>query len=73
MRISVLVKPGRSRESVILVSETDYIVHLTARPQRGEANEALIRLLAEHFSVPRSGIRITTGRSGRRKIVDLGT
>jgi hypothetical protein len=37
----------------------------------GAANEAIIRFFADRLDVPRSRVRLTTGASGRRKVVEI--
>src|SRR5215831_16685592 len=44
-------------------------VKVTAPPVEGEANEAVIALLARVFQVPKRAVRIIGGASGRRKTV----
>jgi uncharacterized protein (TIGR00251 family) len=44
---------------------------LTAPPVDGAANEALIRLLVDHFGVRRSQVRIVTGHSARTKLIEI--
>lgn len=46
-------------------------VYLREKPVDGEANAALIKLLAKHFHVAKSCIRIKTGARGRRKLVEV--
>jgi uncharacterized protein len=46
-------------------------VHVTAAPEKGKANEALIKLLAKHYGVPKSSIRITRGDTSRIKTVEI--
>lgn len=71
MRIYLKVIPRSSRNIVEKVSEGEYRVRLTAPPVDGRANEALIKLLAEHFGVSKSTISIVGGKSTQRKIVDV--
>jgi hypothetical protein len=40
-------------------------------PVEGKANEAVIKLLARHFKVPKSAVKIVVGLTGRTKIVDV--
>jgi uncharacterized protein (TIGR00251 family) len=40
-------------------------------PKQGKANEAVIRLLAEHFGVPRSQVRILSGFRSRNKVIEI--
>jgi uncharacterized protein (TIGR00251 family) len=46
-------------------------VRLAAPPVDGEANEALVRLLADELEVPRRSVRIVTGASSRTKTVEI--
>ena len=72
MKIKVRVSPRSSRDEVVKAGD-DYVVRVKAQPREGKANEAVIKLLAEHFGVTRSSVRITSGLSGRNKIVEIGT
>lgn len=71
MRIYIKVSPRSSRNEVVRVSEGEYKVKLTAPPVDGQANEALIKLLAEHFKVSKSCISIVGGKTAKIKIVDV--
>lgn len=71
MRIYIKVIPRASKNSVEKISEGEYKVKLTAPPVDGKANEALIKLLAEHFDVSKSAVTIIGGKSTQRKIVDI--
>ncbi len=42
---------------------------VTAPPEQGRANAALIALLAKAWRLPKSSISIAAGATGRRKIV----
>jgi hypothetical protein len=46
-------------------------VRVHAAPEGGKANDEVIELLAAHFGVPRSHIKILRGASSRNKIVDI--
>ena len=71
MRIYVKVSPRSSRNEVTKTSEGEYRVKLTAPPVDGEANAMLIKILAEHFDVPKSSLSIIGGKSARTKIVEI--
>lgn len=49
----------------------EYKVKLTAAPVDGKANEALIKILSEHFKVAKSRISIVGGNTAKTKIVDI--
>ena len=72
MKIKIRVMPNSSKEEVVR-QDTEYIVRVKAPAQEGKANEAVIRVLAEHFKVSKSSIRIVSGFSGKHKIVEIAT
>jgi uncharacterized protein YggU (UPF0235/DUF167 family) len=47
-------------------------VRLAAPPISGKANKALIEVIAQELDVPKSCVRIRSGLSSRRKVVDVG-
>jgi uncharacterized protein (TIGR00251 family) len=44
---------------------------ITAPPVEGAANDALVLLLAEHFGVRRSRVRLVSGHGSRVKLVEI--
>jgi hypothetical protein len=44
---------------------------VAAPPVEGQANEALVALVAKHFGVRRTQVRIKSGASGRMKLVQV--
>ena len=67
----IKVKPGTSQEKVVKVSADELTEYLRAKPHDGEANEALVKVLAKHFGVPKTSITITRGGRSRNKTVEL--
>lgn len=71
MRIYLKVIPRSSRNLVEKISEGEYRVHLTAPPVDGEANNMLIKVLAQYFNVSKSSLAIIGGKSARTKMIDI--
>jgi len=67
--ISVRVIPRAGRTSLAGVREGALLVRLAAAPVDGGANDALVRLLAETFGVPRSRVALVSGERSRDKKV----
>ena len=65
------VQPRASREGLGEVTAHGLKARLTAAPAEGEANEALRKLLAREFRVPKSDIELERGASGRHKQVRI--
>ena len=49
-----------------------YTVSVKEKPVEGRANEAIIKLLAEHFKVSRSQVRLISGATSKRKVFEIG-
>jgi len=71
MRIYIKVTPCASQNKIKKVGENEYQVRLTASPIKGKANEMLLKILAKHFNIAKSLIKIVGGKSAKIKIVDL--
>jgi uncharacterized protein len=71
MRIYVKVITKSSQNKVEKIGNDDYKVWTTVLPVKGKANEAAIELLADFFSVSKSQIKISGGKTTNRKIVDI--
>lgn len=71
MIVNVRVIP-RARKNQITVDEDGTVrVHTSAAPADGAANDAVIKMLAEHFKVPKTSIRIIRGASTRNKVIEF--
>ena len=71
MKYSVQVKPGSSQEKVVEGENEELIVYLHARAHDGEANTALIAVLAKYFKIPKTSIKIVQGAHSRRKVIEF--
>ncbi len=69
--MKVRVKPGSKKELVRELSEGEFEVRVCAPPERGRANERLIELVAEHFGVSKSRVRIVRGERSREKLLEI--
>jgi uncharacterized protein (TIGR00251 family) len=70
MKIHVKVKPNSRTEEVSREGDS-FIVKVKEPPKEGKANQAVIKLLAEHFGVPQSQVRILSGFRSRNKIIEV--
>lgn len=69
--ITVKVIPKSSKSEIIGWENDQLKVRLKAVPEKGEANEELIRVLAEYFDIPKSQITIIRGHKSRIKTVQF--
>lgn len=71
VRFGVRVKPRAARDGVGGVREGALEVSVTAPPVDGEANAAVVQVLARALGVGRRDVTIVTGESGRQKVVEV--
>ena len=71
-QIQVKVKPG-SKQLSRLEKQADgsYVAFLTARAHDGEANKALVELVAKTFRIPRTRLAIARGAKSRQKTLEF--
>ncbi len=67
-RLALKVTPGARSESIVLGSDA-VMVKVRAKPADGEANAAVLALLAEALDLPTSRLRMLRGATGRIKLV----
>lgn len=69
MKISACLKPNsRHREEVVVGNDGTYIIYTKAPAIEGRANAAAIKLLAQYFGVPQSGVRLVRGARAKHKM-----
>jgi uncharacterized protein (TIGR00251 family) len=65
------VTPSASRDAVVGWQGDVLRVHVRAPAQRGKANDAVLRLLADALGVERRRLRIVRGETSRQKVVSV--
>ena len=69
-RLALRVTPGARSEGVE-IAEGKLLVKVRAKPKDGEANEAVLEMLAEALGLATSRLRMLRGATGRDKLVQL--
>ena len=70
-RLRLKVSPGAARSELAGRHGDAWKVRVTAAPERGRANDAVVRLLAERLGVPRASVVVVSGHTAREKVVEL--
>jgi uncharacterized protein (TIGR00251 family) len=70
-RIEVRLQPRAPRDEIVGWRGGRLVVRVTAPPVDDRANLALCRLIAKRAGVPRSAVRVATGRRSRDKVVEV--
>ena len=63
--------PGSSRSKVDGWLGEFLKIRVTAKPQKGKANEALVALMSEVLRVPKKNISISSGASSSKKVLKI--
>lgn len=72
MKISVHIKPNsRHREEVVKNDDDTLTVYIKAPAVEGRANAAAIKLLAKHFKVASSNVKLVRGVTSKYKIFEI--
>jgi uncharacterized protein (TIGR00251 family) len=65
------VQPRASKNEVVGLHDGCLKLRITAPPVEGAANEAVVRLVAASLDIPRRQVRLVSGQSGRRKVLEI--
>lgn len=72
MKINVVIKPNSTKGPLVeKQADGSLIVYIREIAADGEANEALIKLLAKHYDVPKTSITIIRGHTSRHKLINI--
>jgi uncharacterized protein (TIGR00251 family) len=70
-RLRVRVLPGSRQAGVVGRHGDAWKVRVTAAPERGRANQALVRLLAAELGVSSRDVAVVSGTLTRDKVVEV--
>lgn len=70
MKINTVIKPNSKNDLVELVNDV-YYVRTKAPAVEGKANTAAVALIAKHFKMPKSHVKIVRGATSRNKVIEI--
>ena len=70
-RLKLHVTPGAREDGLAGWQGDSLRVRVRARPEKGLANEAALRLLAGRLNVPRSRLDLVRGATSRDKLIEV--
>jgi len=71
MKINVRVIPRAKINRVEIQSDGTVRVHTTTAPTDGKATADVIKMLAEHYNVPKTSIKLIRGATSRDKVFEF--
>lgn len=71
MKIFIKVKPKAKEEKVEKIDDINFKVSVKQSPEKGKANSAAMRALADYFNTSQSNVRIISGSTSKLKIIEI--
>jgi uncharacterized protein len=70
-RLRLRVVPGASQPGVVGRLGQAWKIRVAAAPERGAANDAVVKLIANTLGVPKRDVRLVSGHASRDKILEV--
>ena len=70
-KLSVKVVPGSSKNELAGWLGESLKLRVTAKPEKGKANSAVVSLLSEYLGIPKNQLSIKSGHTSSRKVVTI--
>lgn len=71
MRVNVRVIPRAKINRVEVQPDGTLRIHTTTAPTDGKATADVIKMLARHYGVPKTSIRLIRGETSRDKVFEI--
>ena len=71
LTLKIKVKPGAKTDSLVAAEDGTWMASVKAQPVDGNANAALLALVARHFAIARSAVQLKSGTGSRLKLVQV--
>ena len=71
MRVNVRVIPRAKIDRVEVQPDGTLRVHTTTAPTDGKATADVVKMLARHYGVPKTSIKLIRGETSRDKVFEI--
>ena len=71
MKIACQIKPNVKHDERVEQAGDLYVVYVKAPATEGKANVAAATLLAKHFGVPKTAVKLIRGTTSKHKLFEL--
>ena len=69
--LQVHLQPGAKTNALVGYRDGVLYAKVTALPQKGQANRALLEFMAETLDIPKSALSIIRGQASRNKVIAI--
>ena len=70
-RIELKVITKAKKEEIRKISEGSYRVKVSMPPEKGKANKRIIELFSKEFGIKKRDIKIVSGETNNRKVIEI--
>ncbi len=70
MKFWVNVKAGARKEEITKEGE-EYKIYVSEIPEKGRANDAVLKALAKHLEISMFRLRLVSGSTAKRKLIAI--
>jgi len=70
-KLTIKVHPGASKNIITGYNDGIFTIKITTRPEKGKANESLIKFLSDLLGIAKGRIEIQKGTTSRNKVVSI--
>jgi uncharacterized protein (TIGR00251 family) len=71
LRLLITITPFASTSEVVGRQGEGWKIRVATPPERGRANKELLALLSDELGVPRAALRVVSGHTARRKVLEV--
>ena len=71
MKLKIKVIPKASKNAIVGWLGDELKIMVTAAPEKGKANKAVVEVLARALQLPKHSVQIVAGSTSARKIIEL--
>lgn len=71
MKIFILAKAKAKKEKIEKIDDINFKVSVKEPQEKGRANQAILKALADYFNTAQSNVRIISGSASKLKIVEI--
>jgi len=71
INLKVKVVPGASQSAIVGWLGDALKIRISAAPEKGKANDAVLSLLADTLGLPKSALRLVSGHRSPHKVVEI--
>jgi uncharacterized protein (TIGR00251 family) len=71
MKLQIKVIPSSSKDCIAGWLEDTLKVKVKAPPEKGKANKAIVKVIEKILDLPKGSIKITSGTTSSRKVIEI--